>query len=1692
MLKVSVKRVFVAIMTIALVVTYIPLSPVSVASYADDETSLPIYQDKDNYSFAERAASLVAEMTVAEKAYQVVGSWSAAVPRLGIAQYQWWNEALHGYSRGNGGAATGANPPTVLYGTQYPQSNAMASTWDPELYYIEASQIGDEARERVVDNNINLTMYSPTINLQRDPRWGRNEESYSEDPYLTGVMGSAFVKGMEGKDFTTGELLDPDGYKKVISTIKHYTANNSESNRRGGGANDIDFRALREYYTAPYRNIIKDADVTSVMTAYSEVNEVPASSSSYLMDTLLRQMWGFSGYITSDCDSVQQINQLGYVDPHSGKTLSNTTPEMYANALAHGEDLECNAGYRAVGADYRNYMPAVLSNDITTDKGKFTENQLDVSVHRLMTTRMELGEFDGANAYRTAGAEGLAAGEAGAYLKGLPGQTAERLEIAKKGAESAVVMLQNDEVGGTKALPIKIADSYTATNPFKIVIVGYWARGGVYLGTYSSTQTLNGADNSNFVTIERGIIEAFAEYGDRVQISYERGFTGTNNALAQLTTVDPNAVAAAAAADLAIVVAGTEGATSAEDRDRATIALPGAQAQLIAAVGAVSPKTVAVLETCGPVQVTTFENNVDAILWSGFGGLKKGVGFGNVITGKVNPSGKTTALWHNSVADNGASDIAGKLVYGLYKSDNNPGRTYMYFDGDVSYPFGYGLSYTTFEYSDLTLDKGAYVADDTISVSFKVKNTGSVAGAEVAQLYVSQPNAPAELNRPIKRLVGFDKVELGAGAETTVTLDVAVKDLAFFDPDANKYVVDQGAYRIEAASSSASTALTKDVNITGTITPTPEVVTFKPNQTGDEANAIAERLIFNKGVEVFPHIAVAMNDESLYGRTIKDNVPVEGLMGVPEITDIPLPAGAQVSYTSNRPEVVSVDNSNPTAPVITTNRSGVATITATVNYNGESATNEFVVYVKTDIVVDGISIDGTPLEGFTPSVTEYEVTVPYGTTAAPIVSITENPDPALSAAVTQAAAVPGYASIVVTDTDANSSRTYYVSFNVAPISDPFADDFASGGTVSDRWRVHNATADASLAAGGLAIKTARGSITAFGGEYDPPNVYLQSAGGDWVVRTHINFDSTPNASNQQAGLIIYGDSNNFLRYVYERPTTGNTNTFRAYNAANNVSTQLFTANSANQTNVYLQITKTGKLYTFAYSTNGTTWTTQGSTELSYLLPEIGVWASNGNANATSKNVTFEYFKAYDIADSAPTLDEITIDGAPITGFSPTESRYVFDAADYEETPVIGASSDKYQVDIVQPDGLPGFATITVSSEIATAVYYVSFEEDFTPATFVFGEVDDKWKILNENADTWEVVKGLGLKLPTQRYDINGAASAAWENIFVRPGGGEWEVIGKFYFPVRPNATYQQVGMLAFQDENNYVKIDLERGGSNIIVQVGAEINGTFTGSSTQNVTPANNQPLVVYFKLTRSGDSYRGAYSFNGVDFTNVGNLVTVALVNPQIGVMATRNSTSDEIVAYCEYVDMTWFGGVLQKDEAEILADAFNNVVSSVVDSIPETVTEDVDIQVPYGYVFDIASDDPDALSFVRDPDDAGKGALKINMSAVSKEVELTLSISDGGTNEIGQIVTATVPHYGTELKANPATRISMKARGTYQLEPITDGYKYEYSASNPSVVKVDANGLLTAVRAGTATVSVRLKDGSDLLASVMVTVVP
>jgi len=347
------------------------------ATAVAEAADTPVYLDH-SYSYRERAADLVSRMTLAEKASQTISSMSPAIPRLGVPAYGWWNEALHGVSRLQ--YQHNQNATTLTNTTSYPIDQSLGSSWDPQLIHRVASEIAEEAREVAPDNRLNLDFYSPTMNLERDPRWGRNDEAWSEDPFLVTKLVSQFVNGMEGKDLQGKLVPGSNGYYKTITTIKHYLANNSEVNRRGGSSN-VDDRTLREYYSAAFRGVIQESHPGSVMSAYNLVNNVPASADPYLLERLLRETFGFDGYVSSDCDAVREIVNTGRWQPPSWTRPINNT-ERNAYAMIAGVDLNCNTGYRDV-YNYLNQLPSAAKQGIQTLMGTFNENDLDTALVRI-------------------------------------------------------------------------------------------------------------------------------------------------------------------------------------------------------------------------------------------------------------------------------------------------------------------------------------------------------------------------------------------------------------------------------------------------------------------------------------------------------------------------------------------------------------------------------------------------------------------------------------------------------------------------------------------------------------------------------------------------------------------------------------------------------------------------------------------------------------------------------------------------------------------------------------------------------------------------------------------------------------------------------------------------------------------------------------------------------------------------------------------------------------------------------------------------------------------------------------------------------------------------------------------------------------------------------------------------------------
>ncbi len=1183
----------------------------------------PIYLNQ-SYSPAERAADLVSRMTLTQKASQMNSSQAPAIPAsptipTGVSAYGWWNEALHGVSRLQ--LAPSGNSTVLDNTTSYPISLTLGSSWDPNTMYQEASAISDEAREVAPNNSLDLDFYSPTVNLGRDPRWGRNDEAFSEDPLLTADMASQFVNGLEGKDQNGNLLPQGGGYLKAIATIKHYAANNTEGDRIGGptdrltGTSNMDERTLREYYTAQFKQIIQQSHPGSIMSAYNSVNNIPSPANVHLIDTLARQTFGFGGYFTSDCDSVYEIyHGHNWQPPGYSRPLNVNEARAFANAA--GEDLNCNAGY-ADNFSYGNTLPAAAAEAIPTQTDTFNSGDIDTSLARLFTARMQLGEFDNVanEPWVKAARAQLAPGTwTNSDANHAVTETPARLQLAQQVADRGFVLLKNanttlkNGTAGT-ALPLHVPRS----GPFKVAVIGYLANptprgevgstgaaaGAMYLGGYSSDQGAPG--NANEVTPYQGLKRAIQAMDPRATVDFYNGFTGTPTDASQLTTIDQNAVNAAGNYDDVIVYVGTDDSTANEFVDRSSMALPGAQADLINDVAAKNPNTAAVIESIGQVDVDSFRNNVSSLLWTSYNGQRKGDALADVVLGNYNPSGHLPFTWYPNTGDLPALDD-----YSIRPSSTSMGRTYMYYRGPQSFPFGYGLSYTSFKTSNLRVGRSNIGANDTFHASVDVTNTGSVAGKDLVQLYISTPGAPTSMQLPIKRLEGFQQVELDPGQTKTVTLPVSVPNLAFFNESANRYQVYDGRYGVQIASSAANGDILaqRDVTVSGHLTPAPAVLTAKPTMLGDAQRRIQSRLTYPENATVIPHLTVSMNDESLYGF-------------IEPGQSKPFPAGMRFEFSSDHPDVVAVDQGG----IIRTLRNGVATITATATYRGVSRSTQFVVRVLSDL--DRLRIDGQRIRGFHPDAFSYDSIVPDGARAPRVTAHT--PDPAATVNVTQASGVPGHATVTVTGPD-GITQTYTVYF--APRAR--GDDFR-GTSVGPQWTwLRQDPANEHVSGGALTIAPEQGDLSGT----NPParNILLQPALGNWAMVSKLTFSTAPHVANQQAGLIAYQDDANWLKIdweysngVAELAETTSDNQSITGKQITQVLTTIPTAGVLTSNTVWLAMDKAGARYTTYYSTDGVHFTPIYNVGASLSNVRVGLFAWNGLATTSDLQVAFQHF-----------------------------------------------------------------------------------------------------------------------------------------------------------------------------------------------------------------------------------------------------------------------------------------------------------------------------------------------------------------------------------------------------------------------------------------------------------------------------------
>lgn len=994
------------------------------ANYSAEVASVLPYQDT-SLSFEVRAADLVSRMTLEEKAQQT-GRSAPAINRLGVHSYNYWSEGIHGVARQ--GAAT-----------SFPSSLSMSNTWDRQLVYDTMDITGEEARGK--NNRYNLSYWNPTINIGRDPRWGRNEESYGEDPYITSEMATQAIAGMRGTD---------DKYLRVATVLKHIAANNCEGERQTG-TSVMNEKTFREYYVRAFEDTIYNVQPEQIMSSYNalsiyrngeilesddgqKIDYVGATANKYLFKDYIRRNVGFNGVVVGDCGAWENLygrlairQKLFPNELLDDITATRTTSAAYDAT----QDLDCG-------------NVAQLYTQSAIEKGEMTEEQLDIAVYRLMLMRMKLGEFDNGAAYQD--------------IKSNVIETDEHVAVAEKAAEESWVLLKNDGIlplnntiknvavvgslsdeiiigdysgsptktttpyEGIKAqvqklnsgAEVNLVGSVSKTTPlFNIKSISFVLKDGKKRAidisnaesvtgmnksgsmftdiTKSASAVIKSVDFSNVKSVEVEMSTG-SRMGGALNISYESatntmatihtqptsdehtyvtcsgeyGVNGDDGGYNK-TGVDMYITVSAALpeftveeykeqldnADVIIAYASTipKGSglgdpDASESKDRASILLPAHESHVQAVADAYPNKTVVVMQTVGQIDVSPFENKCKGMLWTSYNGQTQGEALGKILTGAVNPSGKLTQTWYQP------SDLE-KMPIGSPKTKENsidynytnyelaqdinntdadwPGRTYQYYNTESVYPFGYGTSYTSFTYSNIALDKNSVDANDTVTVTADIENTGSVKGAEVVQLYVTAPGADGK-TIPLKQLKGFERVELNPGEKKTVSMKLNMSDIYFFDEFTQRNYVLNGEYTIKvAANADDKNALTAKLNVSGTLSENIKNIYTIPS--GVKLYSVSVNGVQTHANEITTETSIALDDNYIYFNASElDN--------------------AKVTYISSNSDVAVVDENG----IIKSGGSeGTSVITASAEYNGRTVTSTFpVVTLYRDKVADSI------------------------------------------------------------------------------------------------------------------------------------------------------------------------------------------------------------------------------------------------------------------------------------------------------------------------------------------------------------------------------------------------------------------------------------------------------------------------------------------------------------------------------------------------------------------------------------------------------------------------------------------------------------------------------------------------------------------------------------------------------------------
>lgn len=679
----------------------------------------------------ERVDDLVSRLTLEEKILQMQHT-APAIDRLGIPQYNWWNECLHGVAR-NGTA------------TVFPQAIGMAATFNPALIELESVVISTEARakyyEAISKNSYEiyqgLTFWSPNINIFRDPRWGRGQETYGEDPFLTAQIGKAFVQGLQGND---------PNYFKVIATAKHYAVHSGPESQRHKFDAWPSQRDLYETYLPAFEVLVKEAKVNSVMACYNRIYGIPSSANTFLLKETLRDKWGFKGYVVSDCWAISDVYSFHNFVPTAEKAVALT--------LKAGTDLSC-------GPEYGTLAKAI-------ELGYITENELDVSIKRLFEARFRLGLFDPPSKVVYAS------------IPQSEYDTEAHRKLACEVARQSIVLLKNEN----SFLPLKKKIK-------TISIIGPYANDtSVLLGNYNGMPSqpvtlLQGIRNK----AGKGTKLLYCQGVDKPEIQALR--PGNENLASDPSFLE--AISISRKADVIVFVGGISPNLEGEEMDvkvtgfaagdRTTLEIPENQKLLLEKLKLTGKPIILALTNGSALAVNWAKENATSVLETWYPGEEGGNAVADVLFGNYNPAGRLPVTFYKSVTD--------LPTFEDYSMD---GRTYKYFKGIPLFAFGYGLSYTTFNYEKAELKSTLVTESDTIVLTVKLSNSGKYDGDEVIQVYVKQP---LELkDQPLKSLVAFERIHFLKGQSKEIVISIPIQRFRHYDQGINDYSVAKGKFEL--------------------------------------------------------------------------------------------------------------------------------------------------------------------------------------------------------------------------------------------------------------------------------------------------------------------------------------------------------------------------------------------------------------------------------------------------------------------------------------------------------------------------------------------------------------------------------------------------------------------------------------------------------------------------------------------------------------------------------------------------------------------------------------------------------------------------------------------------------------------------------------------------------------------------------